>query len=161
MRIEILVFIWRLLEIPAFRLQLSGRKPEEHPFTFTLNFLNKYTGRIYSSCFLPDICNRNAGISGSLQTKTRISILPQSFGSGSAQPLAKGSLFFHDFLIPSFVICFHFALAPASASINIFPPSFDEQVHFPLLLPHSWRHFNPSARCALLNRCSPHGTIVG
>ena len=51
-RIEILVFVWRLLEIPAFRLQLSGRKPEEHPFT--LNFLIRYTGRIYSSCFLPD-----------------------------------------------------------------------------------------------------------
>ena len=88
-RIKILVFVWRLPEIPAFRLQLSGRKPEEHPFTFTftLNFLNKYTGRIYSSCFLPDICNRNAGISCSPETKTRTSILAQSFGSGSSQPL--------------------------------------------------------------------------
>ena len=40
-----------------------------------------------SSGFLPDSCNQNAGISGSLQTKTRISLLAQSFGSGSAQPL--------------------------------------------------------------------------
>ena len=74
-RIEILVFVWRLSEIPAYRLQLSGRKPEEYPstFTFTLNFLYKYTGRICSSCFLPDSCNWNAGISSSLQTKTRIS----------------------------------------------------------------------------------------
>ena len=88
-RIEILIFVWRLTEIPAFRLQLSGRKPEEHSFTFTLNFLIRYTGRIYSSCSLPDSCNGNAGISSSLQTETRISIPAQSFGSGSAQPLLR------------------------------------------------------------------------
>ena len=40
-----------------------------------------------SSSFLPDSCNRNAGISGSPQTETGISILAQSFGSGYAQPL--------------------------------------------------------------------------
>ena len=61
-RIEILVFVWRLTEIPAFRLQLSGRKPKEHHITFTLNFLNKYTGKIYSSCFLPDSCDGNAAV---------------------------------------------------------------------------------------------------
>ena len=88
-RTEILVFVWILLEIPAFQFQLSGTKPEEHPFTFTFtwNFLDKYIGRIYSSCFLPDSCNRNADISGSLQTKTRILILTQSSYSGSVQPL--------------------------------------------------------------------------
>ena len=91
--IEILVFVWRLTEIPAFRLQLSGRKPEEHHITCTLNFLNKYTGRIYSSCSLPDSCNGNAGISSSLQTKIRISIPAQSFGSCSAStPTQQSSL---------------------------------------------------------------------
>ena len=40
-----------------------------------------------SSSYLPDSCNRNAGISDSLQTKTRISILAQSFNPASAQPL--------------------------------------------------------------------------
>ena len=40
-----------------------------------------------SSGFVPDSWNWNAGISSSIQTKTRISILAQSFGSGSAQPL--------------------------------------------------------------------------
>ena len=40
-----------------------------------------------SSGFLPDSCDQSAGISGSLQTKTRILMLAQSFGSGSAQPL--------------------------------------------------------------------------
>ena len=29
-RIKILVFVWRLPEIPAFRLQMSGRKQEEY-----------------------------------------------------------------------------------------------------------------------------------
>ena len=43
----------------------------------------------YSSGFLPDSYNRNVGISCSLETKTRILILAQSFDSGSAQPLAK------------------------------------------------------------------------
>ncbi len=64
--------------------------------------MNKYTERIYSSCFLPDICNRNAGISGSLQTKTRISILAQSFDSGSAQPLLSVSINF-DMILASFL----------------------------------------------------------
>ena len=49
-RIEILVFVWRLT------------KPKEHHITFTLNFLNKYTGKIYSSCFLPDSCDGNAAV---------------------------------------------------------------------------------------------------
>ena len=76
-RIESLFFVWRQQIILAFQLPLSGRKPKEHPITltFTLNFLNRYTGRIYSSCFLPDSCNRNASISGSLHTKTRLSNL--------------------------------------------------------------------------------------
>ena len=42
-----------------------------------------------SSSFLPDSCNQNAGISGSLQTETRISIPAQRFGSGSAKPLVR------------------------------------------------------------------------
>ena len=49
------------------------------------NFKVKVKGR--SSGFLPDSCNRKASISSSLQTETRILILAQSFGSGSAQPL--------------------------------------------------------------------------
>ena len=50
-RIKILVFVWRLPKIPAFWLQLSRREPEEYLviFTFTLKFLNKYAGTIYSS----------------------------------------------------------------------------------------------------------------
>ena len=68
---------------------MSGRKQEEYtlPVYLFRKFKVKVKVKGCSSGFLPDSCNRNAGISVSLQTKTRISILVQSFDSGSAQPL--------------------------------------------------------------------------
>ena len=73
---------------------MSGRKQEEYilPVYLFRKFKVKVKVKGCSSGFLPDSCNRNAGISGSLQTKTRILILAQSFDSGSAQPLVAGGM---------------------------------------------------------------------
>ena len=79
----------------CFRLKTTGNTG------IPVTTVRKKAGRIYSSCnqkvkvkvigcsssFLPDSCNRNAGISYSLQTETGISILAQSFSSSYAQPL--------------------------------------------------------------------------
>ena len=86
----------------CFRLKTTGNTG------IPVTTVRKKAGRIYSYCifnqkvkvkvigcsssFLPDSCNRNAGISGSLQTETGISILAQSFGCSSAQPLPMSIL---------------------------------------------------------------------
>ena len=87
-RIEILVFVWRLPQIQAFWLQLSGRKEEKYirPIYLFRNFNVKV--KLCSSGFLPNSCIWNAGIFGGLRTNTRILILAESLDSGSAQPLA-------------------------------------------------------------------------
>ena len=68
---------------------MSGRKQEEYilPVYLFRKFKVKVKVKGYSSGFLPDSCSWNAGISDSPETKTRISILAQSFDSGFAQPL--------------------------------------------------------------------------
>ena len=61
----------RLLSCASISLSLSETNAEE----------------IKSSCFLPDSCSRCAGIYCSPKLKAGISVLAQSFGFGSVQPL--------------------------------------------------------------------------
>ena len=63
----------RLLSCASISLSLSETNAEE----------------IKSSCFLPDSCSRYAGISCSPKPKAGISVLAQSFGFGSVQPLMR------------------------------------------------------------------------
>jgi len=65
---------------------MSGRKQEEYILPVYLFRNVKVKG--YSSIVLSDGCSRNAGVFCGPETKTRIWILAQSFGSGSAQPLS-------------------------------------------------------------------------
>ena len=85
--LQILVFVSKLQEIPAFRLQMSGIKQKE--YILPVYSFRKFKVKVnrYSSGFLPESFNWNASISGTPETKTRILILVQSFVSGSAQTL--------------------------------------------------------------------------
>ena len=79
----------RKQEIPAYRQQLSGRKQGEYilPVHLFKKWKVKVKAKEYSSCFLPENCNRYAGISCILIEQEPILVFAQSFGFGSVQPL--------------------------------------------------------------------------
>ena len=82
----------RIQKIPAYRLQLSGRKQEEYilPVHSFKKWKVKVKAKEYSSCFLPESCSRYTGIFCILIEQEPILVIAQSFGFGSVQPLDRG-----------------------------------------------------------------------
>ena len=105
---EIPVFALGLLEIPAYRLQMSGRKQEDF---YSYAFISESESEIDAEEKIPAFFLTVVAGMPVFPAKTGISVFAQSFGFGFAQPLANVEI-----LIPVLSVFFHLCCVVCSST---------------------------------------------